>query len=928
MKSRAAIVGGIGVVVAALIYWFGFRDRAEPKPAAVATANAPAQPAPTKADKPAEPEQRLRGTPRLTFETDPDGPLRLEGQVLDEDDHPVEGAKVHISTRPGRTAVTDADGSFSFDKLLGRSYSLRARAGDKVGGPITTKLDANAEPVVLRLRPGVAVTVQVSDTVTKKPISGAAVTLLDGSEESDLTETTGADGKVVFRGVDDGWTSVMGSAPGYGRATANKLISKGDKGATIELALKTGAALSGRVVDDNGAGLAGARVWAADVSNAWENMGSERSAVTSGADGAFTIPAVSAGSYVLRAQNETHAPAVTAPISVTGEAPTSGVQVVMKAAATLAGIVVGVDQKPVPYASVRLSSREWSNDMVHRQAAADDQGRFEMRALPRTALKVRAESEDAASKAVDVDLATNPVKKDLTLVLDQSGTITGIVVDGAGEPIAEAEVNAYPDFLAEGKTAEDFVLAQGAAATTDGGGRFALRGLEAGKFRLWASRSSGGETARGQREGVIASTGDKDVKLVLPAPGGIKGKVQLENNDPPTLAMVSTDWEHRVTVRDGEFALTELVPGKYDLRITGSDFADKIVRDIEITAGKVTDAGTITVRPGRKIGGRVVDGNGQGIEGARVLFGKQLFGDGQRTGAANEDDAAQFGQRLTTTDRNGAFVISGVARGTAVIVAEHADRGRSLAQRIPGGTEDVTGVTLTLKSFGSIAGKVTRKGQPVASAMVSVAPVGSTGQASFVQAGADGSFVIDKVAEGPTGLSAMKNGMMSMSGGARTVTVIAGQRVDGSIDLPAGNTSLTVEISPKPGARVNAAQVFLFYGAVAITNGQELMDVFTASRGVESSLGTTEMAMSGAAGMLFWLGGAQQPTFKELIPATYSACVIPVTGSIMDQQLMQRIMRNLDKLEVICQTTTVAAAPAEQRIAVAVPTMRELPDDE
>jgi hypothetical protein len=802
---------------------------------------------------------------------------------------------------------------------------VRARAGDEVGGRVATKLASQTEPVVIRLRAGITLTVQVSDAIAKKPIAGATVTLLDGT---DPAESTGADGKVVFRGVEDGWTRVMATAPTYGRATANKMVGKGEQGVTIELALKTGTTLSGRVVDETGAGLGGARVWTVDASNAWANQGSERAAVTSGADGAFTFPAVPAGSYILRAQNETHAPATTSPITATGESPITGVQIVMTAAAALAGIVVDVDSQPVPYATVRLSSREWAIGMVHRQAAADAKGHFELHALPRTALKVRAESEDAASKAIDVDLAAAPTKKDLTLVLDQSGAITGVVVDGSGAPIAEAEVNAYPDFLSGNKTSEDFVLAQGAAATTDGGGNFTLRGLEAGAFRLWASRSSGGATSRGGREGVVANTGDKNVKLVLPAPGSIKGKVQLEGGDPPPLAIVSTDWEHRVTIRAGAFELTELVPGKYDLRIAGADFAEKIVRDVEITSGKVTDAGTITVRPGRKISGRVVDSNGQGIEGARVLYGKMLLGNGQRTGATDEADATQSGQRLTSTDRNGGFVISGAPRSSAAIVAEHADRGRSLAQRIPPGSDNVTGLTLALKSYGSIGGTVTRKGAPVARAMISVAPIGSSGQASFVQAGDDGTFVIDKVAEGPAGLSAMKSGMMSMEGGTRTVTVVAGQRVDGSITIPVGSTALTVTIVPKPGATVNAAQVFLFRGAVTVTNGEQLIDAFVANKGVKAETGASELAMAGAAGMLFWFGGAQHPTFKELVPALYSACVIPVTGNIMDAQLMQRIMRNLDKLEVICQSIPVTASPAEQKIEVAVPAMNSLSDVE
>lgn len=924
MRTKLAVLGVVGLVAAALIYWFGFRDAPRPTTTAAATTEDTWGTPAKKAEPPAEPAARPKGMPRMAFETDPDGPLALEGQVLDEQDQPVAGARVRISTSPPRTVETDTDGSFTIDKLLGRSYRLTARAGDKIGGPATVKVVANPDPVVIRLRPGVALTVNVSDAATKKPIAGATVTLVDGSE---ITETTGADGKAVFRGLDDGWTTVMASAPRYGAATGTKTISVGDKAATLELALRTGAALSGTVVDESGTGIGGARVWPVDVSSAWEQAGADLAAVTSAADGTFTIAALPAGSYLLRGKTEQHAPASTAPITVTGETATTGIRIVMKAAASVSGVIVTVEGRPVPYATVTLSSRELTNDMVQRKAAADEQGRFELRALPRTAVKLRAESDDAASRAIDVDLAATPITKDLKLVLDQTDTIAGIVVDGAGEPIAEAQVRASPDFAGGDKNAEDFVLAQGASASTDGDGRFTLRGLETGKFRITASRTVGGQTARGGRAGQVASTGEKNLKIVLPAPGGVKGKVERDDGEPPAMALVSADWEHRVTIRDGAFELTDLVPGKYDLRVTGSDFAEKVVRDVTIAPGKITDTGTIVVRPGRTISGRVVDASGQGVEGARVLFGRILIGDGKQTGRADEADAAQFGIRQTATDASGGFVISGVSRTSASIVGEHPDRGRSLGQKVPAGGEDVKGLTLTLKGYGSIAGTVTRAGVPVAGASISVASQGSSGQATFVVAGDDGAFVIDKVAAGPTSLTAMKNGMMSAEGSSRMVTVVAGQRVDGSIAIPVGAVALTIKIVPREGATVNAAQLFLFRAAgVTLTKADDVFDAFYGATGVRATLkDEVDLTPGGAAGMKIWTGGDAHPLFKDLPEGVYSACIIPITGDIMgDPQLLGRVLESLDQLEVICQNVTVTPAPLAQTTPITVPSMRTL----
>lgn len=929
MKKLVAI--GVGLTVAAVLaYWFGFRDRGGAARTPVATQpkddpwNAPAAGRAARRDASEAPTGPM---PKLAFEVDPDGPLRLEGLVLDEHEQPVPAAEVRISSSPGRTTKTDSDGSFSFDKLLGRTYVVRARAGDKIGRA-TAKATARAEPVVIRLAPGTALTVTVIDGASRAPIAGATVLRLDSEDEQ---TTTDARGQATLHGLDDGWVQVVASAPGYGPATGSKGVGQGDKQVSLELALTKGAAVSGRVVDEAGQAVAGARVWATDASNAWEGSAGERLAQTTGKDGGFTLPALSAGSYLFFAKDETHAPAVTAPVAVAGEQPTTGVEIVMKAAAVVAGVVIDRDRQPVPYATVTLSSKQYSAGMTYRQAAADDKGRFVVTGLPRAALRLRAEGEEASSAVVDVDLAATPERRDLELVLDRTGTIAGVVVDGDGEPVAEATVTAFPDFLA-GQV--DFVLASTATATTDGGGRFTLRGLEDGSYRLWAERQGGGGKSRTDNMGVAARTGATDVKLVLPAPGGIEGTIALEGGEPPPLAIVSVDWQHRVTVRDGKFALGDLQPGTYDLRVVGPDFAERIKADLEVKAGKVTDAGTITVRPGRKIAGKVVDAKGAPVEGARVMYGKMLFGDGKQTGSDDADTASQMGMRTATSNAAGEFVINGAPRTSGSLLAEHTVRGRSVALKLPAGKDDVRGVTVTLRGYGAVAGKVTRKGQPVAGATVNASPVGASGQAIFVQTGEDGSFVIDKLSEGPTSLNAFsQKGMMGMAGGARTITVVAGQRIDGSIELPAGDVALTVKLEPKPGEIVNFAQVFLFRGVVAPKTGEALMDAFLSSASVEGAQGDSTLAVSGAAGMLFWMGPqvGSFPSFEELTPGSYSACVIPITGSITDQQLMQRIMANLDKLEVVCKPVTVAPTPAKQETTMVVPAMKPLPpaeDDE
>ncbi len=910
MKNRLVIVAAVGILALGAVLWFAFGRGDKPKGAANQPVAGPTVTAPPPTQHAAQ--QPGGPPPILARDADPAGPLLLEGLVLDEREQPVAGAEVWISSAPQRTAKTESDGTFSFDKLLGRDYAIGARSGELVGGPVMTKLVAGGEPVVIRLRPGAQLAVTVRDVVGDKPIANATVTLVEATSPSVTTDATG---HATFKGVGDGWTRVRATAPGYGPASANLVIGKTQRTAEVTISMSRGAAVSGVVVDERGSPVKDAKVSATDVSGAWDGGGADPNPATTDAKGEFTIAALSAGSYRLSAVDELHAPAASDPITIDGERPTTGVRIVMPAGARIAGVVVDAAGQPAPYATVKVSGTEWATDMVHRQAAADDRGKFSVDALPRRPIKLRAESETASSQLASVDLVAAAEHTDLRLVLDQEGAISGLVVDGNGAPVPEASVSAVPDFLADDRGGSDFILASNTATTTDGGGRFTLRGLEAGSFRLAASREGHGERAAWGTDAVTAKTGATDVRLVLPTPGGVRGTVAVDGGEPPALATISAGWEYRVTTRDGTFELGGMTPGKYDVRVIGPDFAEVVRGDVVVEPGKVTDLGKIKVTEGRRASGRLVDGKGAPVEGAKVMIGKFIFGDGKSSGAGEDLDGSRSGLRTAVTNANGEFSVRGISPDGGIAVAEHDQRGRSVSVTIPPGTADVTGLQLTLRGYGSLTGRVTRKGEPVAGAAVSAAPVGSSGQAVFVTTAADGKFVLDKVPEGPTAVQAMKQVVMSSFSSSKTVEVVAGRSIDASIDIPTGELELTVTIEPKPGATVNAAWLLLVRGAFAAQNGKALMDAFLAVEGGGEG---------GAAGTQIWFGGAA-PVFTELVAGSYTVCALPITGNIMDRTLSERINANLEKLEVVCKGVIVTAAPAKQSTTLVTPAMRPLP---
>jgi uncharacterized GH25 family protein len=844
-----------------------------------------------------------------TWYPDPVGGMSLEGQVLDDKDQPVKDAEVTLSSSPERKTTTREDGVFVFDKLVGRQYSVSARLDDFYGGPVRQQLNENSPPVIIRLVRGATLKVKVVAEST--PLAGAEVKLLG---KADQTGKTGADGVATFKGVPPGWHGMLATADGYAPAESGTLISTGAPTVEYTIELRKGAAVSGRVVDEAGAPVANARVAPQDAGRAWDSGGLGALAVTTTETGEFRFAALPQGSYRFIARHQTLAAGTSAPVSLDGTSEVKELEIVMKKGAAITGTVVMKDGAPAPYAQVGLAPEDvmdfvnWGGAMT---ITADAKGAFALRGLPRKKFRIRAESDAVASAITDVDL-TEVETQEVKLVLDVSGMIAGIVVDSAGQPVPEVQVVAIADFWDDTKT---FALAGFATATTDGGGAFAIHGLVDGRYSVSPHRYglAPQDSFNGAKGGAKAKTGDTNVKLVLPSPGTIKGKVATASGDPPSFARVQIGWQRNAVVVDGEFTLADVEPGDWDVIVRGPEFADKTVRDVVVKPAKTTDVGTIKVERGRKISGKVLDGKGAPVAGVTVRVGRMIFSEGGKAGAQDENLDALAGNRVATSGADGGFAIVGVSKEGGTIAADHATLGRSDALPVAAGTADVTDLQLVLHGFGSISGKVTMKGQPVA-ATVMAAPVSGGAQFVSVQAGVDGAYVIDKVSEGPQRLTAMQLGMASMtSSDSVLVEVKAGQRIVQNIEIPAGDITVVLALKPKAGATVDSAQVFLFRGIVAVKNGKDLTEAFTKG------------GASGG-GMKFWMGSGDLQ-FEEVVPGKISLCSIPITGDISDPKVVQRLQTHGDKLDVYCMAADIAAAPKTQSFTQELPSMRPLPED-
>lgn len=891
------------VAVAAAVSWFVFlrtKDANKPTPAQIARAAEvnSSTTAPTTDDHAVAAPRGV--APNWALDIDREGPLLLEGQVVGPDGAPVSGAKVSLSSVPARSATSESDGSFSFAKLTGRTYHLGATSGKLIGSAVYKLVD-KGDPVVIRLVEGATVTVTVLDD-DGQPLSGAEV-----RSDDDHIATTDARGAATLAPVPPGWVAVRARAEGFAPETGFTTVGSSGASGQITITLHKGYPVSGTVLDEAGNPVSKAKV--SVTAGSWEFGTPGPDDVTSDNEGQFTIPAMTAGSHTLAAVDGEHAPARSAPITVKDRA-VSGVKITMKLGGRIAGKVVDKDRKTVPFASVRISGTGSNAWMVPaRQATSDKDGAFELRGLARVKQQARAESDAAASKIVDVNLEAKLEISNLELMLEVSGTIAGTVVDEKGEPVPEVTVNAFPDIMG-GAITEGIALAGMSNATTDGAGGFAIQGLPNGAYRLWAGRGSGVAWDWGQ-QGTAAKTGDTGVKITLPADGGLKGTIVLEGSgEAPAAVMVQVGVAPATPARAGVFDLNNVAPGTHDVAFRSPEFAKLVKRDVKIEPGKTTDLGKVIVSKGRKLAGKVVDRTGAPIAGAKIKVAEVLFSvEGDQEQIERYEQIATV--RSAISDQAGEFVILGVPKKATNAMADHPTSGRSLPVPVPEGTDDPPSVTLTLRGYGSIAGKVTSKGKPLPHVNVSDSARGGGAAMLFAEADDEGNFFFERVPEGAHVVQAMQAEMMSMKSTSANVAVTAGRESKVTIDIPVGTISVTVTVKPLPNNKVDAAQVFLFSGVVAPANAKQLTDSFL---------------QGGAQGMKFWLGaGMPMPMFEEIVAGTYSVCSMPITGSLSDPTFMQRLRENMQNVRIFCKAVTITPSPNAQTVVSEVPAMTPLP---
>jgi hypothetical protein len=383
-------------------------------------------------------------------------------------------------------AVTGADGAFTVGGTGDASYKVSASAPGLSLESVTVK--GGTRDVVLTLKAGGTISGLVVDEATGEPVVELTVqaqpaVVTQDTMQMQTTAKTGRDGRFTLRDLKPGdWSVTAGQSWGSEGEHVPKTVPNVKVGtADLRIAVARGVAISGSLVDGDGkpvSGQFGVNAVGVDAEGRPDHS-RQRWSQTEG-DGSFRLPGLKPGTYDLMVNNwgggggEGWAPASRKGVA----AGTDGVTIVMRRGAAITGKVLDEEGKPWSkegYITVTLSGE--TGQQQHSWGQIQDDGTFATQPLESGKsydLTIQGNTSGLLVGARGVPAGS----KDVVIRATKGGSLSGMVVDEEGKPVAKCPVNARAEGLGQ-QTA-------GAHAWGQSGddGKFTVSGLVDAKYKV------------------------------------------------------------------------------------------------------------------------------------------------------------------------------------------------------------------------------------------------------------------------------------------------------------------------------------------------------------------------------------------------------------------------------------------------------------
>lgn len=388
----------------------------------------------------------------------------------------------------------------------------------------------------------------------------------------------------------------------------------------IDVILKDGAKICGKILDGNGKGVKGAKI----------STGNKFLSAVSDGEGNYSLSGIKLGECSFKVTAKGYA--VPGYVSVKvgcKEAKAYQKDIVM---AKTGSLLVAMEPKEE---GVKIPSKisiglnftsenhgEWGYADLHADVK---EGKAFFEDVAPGKYSVRFSSGDAAQLQEMVTIESGK-ESNLKFVLPKTFDLSGKVVDESGKPVKGVNLNL--EYAEEDKAAMGRVTYSPGHAQTLADGAFTIKKLKAGKYKLRAEKEDFAKCAQTVSAGpdskepllITLKKGLGIAIAVLEPDGKTAGTVELNltNYYEPGKTHDYTDYVSKKLklAADGKFRAEGLNPGLYNLTVRDVNHNYELASVQKIDAG--SEDTVVTVGKIRPVAGTVVDASGKPVSGAEI----------------------------------------------------------------------------------------------------------------------------------------------------------------------------------------------------------------------------------------------------------------------------------------------------------------------
>jgi large repetitive protein len=722
--------------------------------------------------------------------------VRFNGRVLDESNHPVEGARVGViinsrrsslapqppsGNQPVSAGVTKRNGEFELfvaaeEESITLVALMRGYAPSRLG-PLSVRADPPPKRSLVRLVRGLEATGQVVDedgmAIRGAKISAHRLRVREttlGLEDVEPQATSGPDGRFILRGLENGLYELTLTCARYATNSSEVEIEAKRTNRFVPIVLLREVEIKGRIVSTQSQPVSGAHILGIvpDVS---------KNETISGTSGEFTLHGFASGAQVALSGTA----AGYEPADTIVRAPDNAVVLVLKQHGLLRGRVEDSETgAPLHEFRIRVA---FGKAVSFRS----EDGTFELKDLPsgRSTIVAQASGYQEA-ELTQTEIRVGEATEGVVFSLVRGLELTGRVVDtktGARLP------NITVSYRVTSREEPPPWAFDSNSQITDSDGTFKFDGLPKDKVTLIAGAPGYAETRR------IVVTGEEGfVEIKLPKASSVVGRVVGSDASTPLPGSKVRLWSYSnrsgISVPadgNGAFSFEGLATGRYRLTAESS-FGQSPPQEIVLESESQTRVDLI-IKEGGTIRGKIM-----GLVPSELTV-VQVVAQGQ-----------EGFRSMALTNPDGNYTIRGVPVGWVKVTAQSSsNRFISKSIELQQGVMDVA-LDIEFPRGSRLSGRVTSGGQPVANRSVSALSSVADSAAAFAQTDASGMYAIEGLSEG--------NYLVTLSGGGAKSLRISGDTV---FDIEISSLSVSGRVLESNTAKpLSGVTVQVWRGSLAV----------------------------------------------------------------------------------------------------------------